>query len=157
MVFEMFAKQVLRAASGWLELGMPDDALEELSSLEGADKESRKALELKLAAEMVKEDWKVASETARSLCKLAVDEPDFFLSAAYCLHENGDTEEARKWLLKGPESLHELPVFHYNMACYLWTLGERERAKNHLSKAVDMDESFLESAKEDRDLVGMEF
>ena len=105
----------------------------------------------------MKEDWKVASETARSLCKLAVDEPDFFLSAAYCLHENGDTEEARKWLLKGPESLHELPVFHYNMACYLWTLGERERAKNHLSKAVDMDESFLESAKEDRDLVGMEF
>jgi len=153
----MVAKQVLRAASGWLELGMPDDALEELRSLEGEERESRKALELKLAAEMVKEDWKVASETARSLCKHAVDEPDFFLSAAYCLHENGDTDEARKWLLNGPESLHEIPVYHYNMACYLWTLGERERAKNHLAKAVDMDGSFLESAREDRDLVGMEF
>ena len=153
----MVAKQVLRAASGWLELGMPDDALDELKLLDGEDRDGRKALELKLAAEMVKEEWKTASETARDLCKQAVDEPDFFLSAAYCLHEDGETEEAKKWLLSGPESLHEIPVFHYNMACYLWKLGEGERAKNHLAKAVDMDESFLESAKDDRDLVGMEF
>ncbi len=136
---------------------MPDDALEELDSLEEAEREGRKAQELKLAAEMTKEDWKTASETARNLCRQAVDEPDFFLSAAYCLHENGDTDEARKWLLKGPESLNEIPVFHYNMACYLWTLGEGERARNHLAKAVDMDENFLESAREDSDLAGMEF
>ena len=153
----MVTRQVLRAASGWLELGMPDDALVELNALDGENRECRRALEIRLAAEMIKEDWKVASETARTLCKQAVDEPDFFLSAAYCLHENGNTDEARKWLLKGPESLHEIPVFHYNMACYLWTLGEHERAKDHLAKAVDMDESFLESAKDDRDLVGMEF
>lgn len=156
-MMEMVAKQVLRAASGWLELGMPDDALEELGALEGKEREGRKALELKLAAEMIKEDWNVASETARALCGQAVDEPDFFLSAAYCLHEDGETEEARKWLLKGPDSLSEIPVFHYNMACYLWTLGEKERARNHLAKAVEMDESFLESAKEDRDLAGMDF
>ncbi len=136
---------------------MPDDALEELGSLQGADGESRKAMELKLAAEMLKGNWEVASVTARNLCKQAVDEPDFFLTAAYCLHESGETDEARKWLLKGPESLHEIPVFHYNMACYLWRLGERERAKNHLAKAVDMDESFLDAAKEDSDLVGMDF
>lgn len=155
-ILEMLAKQVLRAASGWLELGMPDDALEELSSLDNSDKEIRRALELKLAAQMAKEDWKVASVTAMSLCRQAVDESDFFLSAAFCLHESGDTEEARKWLLNGPETLHEIPVYHYNMACYLWTLGEKERAKNHLAKAVAMDESFLESARDDRDLVGME-
>lgn len=153
----MVAKQVIRAASGWLELGMPDDALEELDALRGEDREERKVLELKMSAEMAKESWEEAVETAEKLCRLAVDEPDFFLSVAFCLHEMGRTEEARNWLQRGPEELSELPVFHYNMACYHWTLGEKERARNHLAKAIDMDESFLDAAREDRDLVGMDF
>jgi hypothetical protein len=48
-----------------------------------------------------------------------------------------------------------MPVFHYNLACYLWTLGEGPRARSHLKQAISMDESFLESAREDRDLVGI--
>lgn len=153
----MVAKQIIRAASGWLELGMPDDALEELAGLSGEDRDERKALELKLAAQMSKENWKEASDTAQNLCRQAVDEPEFFLSAAFCLHETGDTDEARKWLLSGPDILEEMPVFHYNMACYLWKLGEGERARNYLAKAVEMDDTFLESARSDRDLIGMEF
>ena len=155
-VWVMVAKQVIKAASGWLELGMPDDALEELNGLTGNDRHARDALELKLAVQMAKESWKDAAETAVELCGLVADEPDFFLSAAYCLHETGETEEARKVLLRGPGVLEEFPVFHYNMACYLWTLGEKDDAKSHLDKAVGMDESFLDSARNDRDLVGME-
>ncbi len=135
---------------------MPDDALEELENLEGEEAGDRRALELKLAALMVKEAWKDASGIACRLCELAVDEPEFFLHAAFCIHESGDTGEAKNWLLRGPDVLQEMPVFHYNMACYLWTLGEKERARNHLGKAVEMDASFLESAREDRDLVGMD-
>ena len=155
-VCSMVAKQIIRAASGWLELGMPEDALEELKGLSGEDSEDRKVLELKLAAQMAQMAWQLAAETAKCLCTQAVDEPEYFLNAAYCLHETGETEEARKWLLRGPEVLSEQPVFHYNMACYLWQLGEKERAHNHLAKAVEMDESFMESARHDKDLVGME-
>ncbi len=152
----MVTNKILRAASGWLELGMPDDALEELQNLGADDTQDRKAMELTLAALMLKEDWNKASRIAAQLCELAVDEPDFFLHAAFCIHEAGDTGEAKNWLLRGPGVLQEMPVFHYNMACYLWTLGEKERARNHLSKAVEMDESFLEFAREDSDLAGME-
>ena len=153
----MVTKQIIRAASGWLELGLPEDALEELEGLPPADRDTRKALEVKLAAQMAKSDWKPASETAVSLCTQGVEEAEYFVSAAYCFHEIGDTEEARKWLQRGPESLSEMPVYHYNMACYLWKLGEGERARNHLAKAIEMDESFMESARHDKDLVGMEF
>lgn len=155
LVALMLAKQVIRAASGWLELGMPDDALEELKGLDAGDRCSRKVLELELAAKMSKGYWKDASGTALQLCGQAVDEPDFFLSAAYCLHEAGETEEARKALLRGPRVLEEFPVYHYNMACYMWTLGEKDGARAHLDQAIAMDESFLESARSDRDLVGM--
>ena len=151
----MVTKQVIRAATGWLELGMSDDALEELDALTGEDRSERRVLELKLSAEMAKGDWRQASTTALELCGQAADEADFFLSAAYCLHEAGSTAEARKCLLSGPEALHDLPVFHYNMACYLWTLGDKDNATRHLNIAIGMDDSFLDSARVDRDLVGM--
>ncbi len=151
----MLPKQIIRAASGWLELGMPEDALNEIKSLPKEHSGEKLVLELRLAAEMAMFQWKAAAETAKLLCVEAVDEPDFFLSAAFCLHELGETDEARKWLLRGPDVLSEMAVFHYNMACYLWTLGEKERAHNHLAKAFEMDESFKESALHDKDLLGM--
>ncbi len=150
-------KQVLRAASGWIELGMPDDALEELSNLEPEQRESAAARELALTALMAKGEWKAGADVAIALCQTHVDHADYFLSAAFCLHEIGATSEARKWLLKGPESMDQLPVYHYNMACYLWILGEKPSARGHLEQAIEMDSSFLESAKEDRDLAGMKF
>lgn len=153
----MLTKQIIRAASGWLELGMPRDALNELNSLPEDHLGEKIVLELRLAAEMALQDWQHAAETAKLLCMEAVDEPDFFLSAAFCLHELGETDEARKWLLRGPDVLSEMAVFHYNMACYLWKLGEKERAHNHLAKAFEMDESFKESARHDKDLVGIEW
>ena len=38
---------------------------------------------------------------------------------------------------------------------YLWTLGEADRARSHLKQAIAMDDSYLESAREDRDLAGI--
>ncbi|MFK7850737.1 MAG: tetratricopeptide repeat protein [Akkermansiaceae bacterium] len=152
----MEIRQILRAASGWLELGMPSDALVELEGLDAETRGQRGALELRLAAQMMKEDWKEASETGISLCRMAIDEPEHFVNVAFCLHEIGKTEDAKKWLQSGPERLSDVPVFHYNMACYLWTLGEKERAKNHLARAVEMDENFKETAQHDKDLIGID-
>lgn len=151
----MVVTKTLQAAAGWLELGLADEALYELQSLPTEVQMLRGPLELKLAALMEEEKWNLASETARLLCLKAEDVPEFFLRAAYCLHETGDTQAACNQLLRGPKTLFEMAIFHYNLACYLWTLGEGPRAKSHLKQAIDMDESFLESAKGDRDLAGM--
>jgi hypothetical protein len=48
-----------------------------------------------------------------------------------------------------------MAIFHYNLACYLWTLGEAKRARSHLKQAISMDRTFIEAAKEDRDLIGI--
>jgi hypothetical protein len=152
----MVVTKTLRAAAGWLELGLADEALYELHSLPPEVLRLRPALELTLAAQMEREQWNAASETARLLCLKVEDEPEFFLRAAYCLHETGDTLAACNQLLRGPKTLFEMAVFHYNLACYLWTLGEGQRARIHLKQAIEMDESYLASAREDRDLVGMD-
>jgi tetratricopeptide (TPR) repeat protein len=152
----MVVTKTLRAAAGWLELGLADEALIELGSLPLEAFSLRAALELTLTAQMELELWNAASETARLLCLKVEDEPESFVRAAYCLQETGDTQAACNQLLRGPKALFEMAVFHYNLACYLWTLGDSARARSHLRQAVVMDESFLESAQEDRDLAGMD-
>lgn len=145
----------LRAASGWLDLGLPRDALEELCLLPLALQTQQKVLELKLHAQMECEAWNAAADTARLLCVQHPTAPEFFLRAAYCLHETGDTLAARNQLLRGPKALFEMAVFHYNLACYLWTLGEQARARSHLSHAISMDASYRSEALADRDLIGI--
>ena len=154
-VEQMVVTKTLRAAAGWLELGLADEALYELQALPAEVQRLRAPLELRLTAQMEREQWNAASETARLLCLKAEDEPEFFLLAAYCLHETGDTLAACNQLLRGPKTLFEMAVFHYNLACYLWTLGEGPRARSHLKQAIEMDQSFIEAAREDRDLVGI--
>jgi predicted Zn-dependent protease len=151
----MRACRTLESATGWLELGLADEALAELESLPHEARNQRAALELKLAAQMICESWNSAADTARLLCLKAADEPVFFLRAAFCLHETGDTLAACNWLLRGPKTLFEMPISHYNLACYLWTLGDASRARLHLRHAITMDESFREEARHDRDLAGI--
>ena len=147
--------KTLQAATGWLELGIADEALHELEKLPMDIRSQREVLELQLAAQMVNQAWNSAADTARLLCLKAADEPEFFLRAAFCLHETGDTLAACNWLLRGPKTLFVMAIFHYNLACYLWTLGEANRARSHLQQAITMDESFLETARADRDLIGI--
>ena len=151
----MVVTRTLQAASGWLELGIPEEALFELEALPMELHAKREVMELRLAAQMESQSWNSASDTARLLCLKAADEPEFFLRAAFCLHETGDTLAACNWLLRGPKSLFDMAIFHYNLACYLWILGEGNRARSHLKQAITMDESFIAAAREDRDLVGI--
>lgn len=143
---------ILRTALGWLELGLPEDALRELEALAPRDRMRRQALELKLVAQMKAERWNAGADTGRLLCLREPKEPRFFIQAAYCLHETGDTEAARNWLMTGPSSLIEDPLFHYNIACYHAVLGERKQARSHLRRALSMDESLRRRANSDEDL-----
>jgi len=151
----MVVMKTLRAASGWLELGLADEALAELRDLPTHHQTGQQALELRLHAEMECESWNPAADTARLLCLKEPTEPEFFIHAAFCLHETGDTLAACNWLLRGPKTLFEMPTFHYNLACYLWVLGEGDRARDHLSQAFGLDASLRDDALFDRDLVGI--
>lgn len=113
------------------------------------------ALELRLLAEMESRRWNAAADTGRLLCIKEPKEARFFIHAAYCLHETGDTLAARDWLLKGPATLIEDPLFHYNIACYLAVLGDRKRAESHLERAFEMDSSLRQTAQEDTDLAAL--
>lgn len=147
--------QTLETALGWLELGLPEDSLRELQSLSARDRMRKEALEMKLSAEMQAHRWNAGADTGRLLCLRDPKEPRFFINAAFCLHETGDTLAARNWLMTGPSGLIDDPLFHYNIACYHAVLGESKQARSHLARAIAMDDAFREMAANDRDLVAL--
>ncbi|MGE9271427.1 MAG: tetratricopeptide repeat protein [Verrucomicrobiales bacterium] len=147
--------QTLQTAVGWLELGLPEDALRELEGLSARDRMQQQALEVKLVAQMKAGHWNGGADTGRLLCLRDPQEPRFFIHAAYCLHETGDTVAARNFLMKGPSNLMEEPLFHYNIACYYAVLGEAQQARVHLTKAFAMDEGLRDVAEKDQDLSGL--
>ena len=140
------------AARGYLFLKMPQEALEEIKSLDSSIRTQQEVLDLALAAEMMLEDWNAAAATAGLLCNIDPNQSRYFIHAAYCLHEVGDTEKAKQLLLSGPKELLDEPLFHYNMACYLATLNQPKNALHYLNKSFELDETLREVAANDSDL-----
>jgi tetratricopeptide (TPR) repeat protein len=82
----------------------------------------------------------------------APGDPVFFVNSAFCLHELGQTAEARELLLGGPDSLRERPLYHYNLACYEARLGDLGEARRRLARAVELRPGLAERAATDPDL-----
>jgi predicted Zn-dependent protease len=148
-------ERTLLAAQGYSELGMADEALEEINSLPAELADHEKVVELRTVILMQAKRWKTALTASRALCRTAPEKTSGFIHAAYCLHALGRTEEARDVLLAGPEKLHAEPTFHYNLACYECTLGNLDLARLHLEKSFELNKDFREYAKNDPDLAAL--
>jgi len=142
----------LRAAQGYWELGMLDDALAELAEIDASHRNRPEVLEMRLVVLMHAKQWTEALEIARQLCEAVPMGSSGYIHHAFCLHELGETAEARRILLDGPKSLLKEPTYHYNLACYECALGNVEAAKIHLEASVLMDSRFRDFAKYDPDL-----
>ncbi len=151
----MDEQRTLLAAQGYCELGMFEDALNELDSLPEEVRGSPSTIELRVVILMQAKRWKNALTASRELCRKDPLRPTGFIHAAYCLHELGRSADARDFLLNGPDSLHREPTFHYNLACYECQLGQLDVARAHLEKSIELDKQFRDFAKTDPDLAAL--
>ncbi len=142
----------IQAAQGYSELGMTNDALEELDGVAPPFCERPEFLEMRLLILLHARRWKEALAAARRLCKVVPGFSAGYIHTAFCLHELGRTSEAKALLLSGPPSLLEEPTYHYNLACYECALGNLESAQAHLETTFAMDRKFRDFARTDPDL-----
>ena len=145
--------RALLAAQGYLELGMVEEALGELSSIGRVAFDDPDIIELRLHILMQGRKWNEAIAAAEELLRMKIDALPAYLHGAFALHELGRTSEARDLLLKGPSVLREDPTFHYNIGCYEAVLGNRDAALESLRQSFAMDKNFREFAQCDPDLV----
>jgi predicted Zn-dependent protease len=146
------SERALLAAQGYLELGMVEEALAELTSVYDELRDDPDIIELRLHILMQGRRWAEALTTAEELLRKKPNAVPGYIHGAFALHELGRTAEARDLLLKGPGDLRKDPTFHYNIGCYEAVLGNRESALESLNQSFALDETYRDFAKRDPDL-----
>ena len=134
---------------------MPEDALIELRNMPSIEHKTERYKELLLATQMMLQHWTPASTTAQELCKINPKEKTYFIHAAFCLHETGETPVALRQLLSGPKALNSDPLYHYNLACYHAVLGNLKDAHTCLKESFKLDPDLEKTAPQDKDLISL--
>jgi hypothetical protein len=118
----------LRAAQGWLELGLPCEAEQELSGLGDAAKEHPAALEIGWATAAAQARWDHAFVLGDRLVGLDPTMVSAWIHRAYAARRmpGGGLERALAALLPAANHFPEEPMVAYNLACYLIRLGRIE-------------------------------
>ena len=143
----------LLAVQGYYELGLPAEALAELEGIaDPGFQERTDVLSLRMMLLMDLHRWADALGSARRLCEREPHSGAPFIQAAFCLHEIGQTQEARALLRQGPATLLRDAVYHYNLACYEAVLGDVEAAQVHLRDSFRLNPEMRQAARKDRDL-----
>jgi len=126
----------LNAASGWLDLGNPQEAAAELARISPARREHPAVLELHWRVLAEQRKWDEALRVGCRLVELAPEQPGGWIDQSYALHELNRTREARDVLLGVAGRFGHVSIVAYNLACYACQLGDREQARQWLAKAV---------------------
>jgi tetratricopeptide (TPR) repeat protein len=142
-------QQLLRQAEGYLELGMPQHALDVLDRWGPAEMPSVRAAYLRGEALRELGRWSDAIAALNMAAEGMPEEVPVYIAQGWCYKRLGRIDLAIAALEKGLEADPSSAILHYNLACY-WSLGGNKRqALMFLSRAISMDQEF-------RNLVGTE-
>jgi tetratricopeptide (TPR) repeat protein len=146
------AQRQLLAASGLSELGLYQEAVEELESLPIEIRETTVVLASWLELYQHWHKWAEALAVAQRLTELEPDESNWVIALAYAMRRASGLTLARQVLQNAVEKFEHCAAIHFNLACYASQLGELDEARTRLTQAIELDREFATLAKTDPDL-----
>jgi predicted Zn-dependent protease len=142
----------LKAAMGYLDLGMAQDAWNELEKLPPFLKDRDAVLDLRIEIFQRLEKWESARVLAESLAKRFPENPSWWLHWAYSLRREKSVEAAQAVLMEAASVHPDMPLIPYNLACYSCVLGNLEAGRILLARAFSMSPHLKKKALDDPDL-----
>ncbi|HEY5704169.1 MAG TPA: hypothetical protein VIS96_01190 [Terrimicrobiaceae bacterium] len=147
-------KQVI-ASSGYLELGMFEEAARSLDEISSEDKGRMEVLAARLQLYMTIGKWDMAAAVARHLVEIEAERPEWWINLAYSSRRSESIEDAEAILLRARDIHPTNAVIAFNLACYASVTGRIEEAKERLKHAISLDKEIRELAVCDEDLRGL--
>lgn len=139
-----------RRALGYLELGLPEDALAELDEIRQPD---AVALHLRVDALFRLGDWATAAAICLPMTEQDPADPGWWIQAAYAQRRAASIQEAEMILLAGLTRHPADAMILYNLACYSCVLGRPEDSREYFHRAMATDpEPMLKMGLIDPDL-----
>jgi tetratricopeptide (TPR) repeat protein len=142
----------LLAASGFCELGLFQEAVEELEGLPVEVRETRDVLVIWLAVYECWQKWAEASAIAMRLAETEPEESNWQVALAYAIRRNQGLASARDILIQASERFPNCATIQFNLACYDAQLGHLGEARKRLRQAIQIDQDFAGLARTDPDL-----
>ena len=125
-----------RRALGFLELGMPEDALAELDELKVANSI---ALRLRVDVLFRLGDWAAAAAICLPMTEQEPSDPGWWIQAAYAQRRARSVEEAEAVLLAGLSRHPAHGLILYNLACYACVQDRADEAREYFHRAAATD------------------
>ena len=145
-------QRLLEPVSGYLALGMHQEAWDELENLPPDLRVHDDVLATRIGILQHLGKWESARILAESLAKRSPEKLSWWLDWAYALRREKSVNEARNVLLEAAAHHPDEATIPYNLGCYACVLGEMEAARKLLEMAFTMDESLRREALDDPDL-----
>jgi Flp pilus assembly protein TadD len=127
------------ASSGYLELGMFDDAAMVLEEIAPEDKTRNEVLGARVGIYMAAKKWDMAAAVASHLVKVDPETAGWWISLAYALRRTERVEKAEAILLRAQAIHPKVAIIAFNLACYASVTGRMEEAKERLQRAIKLD------------------
>jgi Flp pilus assembly protein TadD len=140
------------ASSGYLELGMLDDAALALEEIEPEDKTRTEVLGARVVLYIAAKKWDMTAVVASHLVKVEPENEAWWISLAYALRRTESVEKAEAILLRAQAIHPKVAMIAFNLACYASVSGRMEEAKERLRNAIDLDKDIRTLALDDEDL-----
>ena len=130
------------ASSGYLELGMFDDAALALEEIEPEDKTRNEVLGARVDLYMAAKKWDMAAAVASHLVKVEPENAAWWINLAYAVRRSEGIEKAEAILLRARAIHPKDAMIAFNLACYASVTGRMEEAKARLRHAVKFDKDI---------------
>lgn len=144
--------RILRAAEGYIELGMYEEADAELNRIEPLRSLTSSVLALKLCIYAGQAKWKPMEMVAKKLTERDPTDVQWPIWRAYAISKRQGFGHAKSVLTQALRDHPDDPRLHYTMGCYESRLHHFTTAKRHLARAIQLDSRLKLVALHDEEL-----
>lgn len=134
---------------GYLELGMIEEAEEELDKLSVRLRCYSDVLELRVRVLMAGGQMAKAARLAKSASKVYPGVAEFYLLAANAYEALKRPDRAKEVWVSAPSLFHVSGIFHFNLARFEAQLGNARSAQEHIALAIELDPEMENRAAKD--------
>ena len=130
------------ASSGYLELGMLNDAGLALEEIAPEDKTRNEVLGARVNLYMAARKWDTAAAVASHLVKVDPETAGWWISLAYALRRTESVEKAEAILLGAQAIYPQVAMIAFNLACYASVTGAWWRRRNACGMRLSLIRMF---------------
>src|SRR5213596_189042 len=129
-------QQHWQAAVGYVELGMFQDANDQLEKIDPFNRAAPEVLAVRLGIYHGLKKWELMREIAKRLADFQPNDIQWIASYAYATRRAESIPAAKEILLNAEPKFPEEAIIKYNLACYFCPDGRHPKRQNLLKKSL---------------------